>query len=290
MDEWVYQSKSEETTTRIQCPFCPTCAQSIKLCFRYGDRIKSFYVDLISAKWELINGDVIEQEQVLLALSKWRPEILSETEQIARLKAIYLRLQREANRRLNKDQRWDMLCRMQLTYLLSCLANDSKKKYVTSNGRVFTLPEASVVRILSRVAIGSNFMEKHTYSGRHSYYADLYKKIKHFDLIRQFLVVETLSAKFPQPDDGKQLERFGQLLFGEREWTDDEEQNLSDWLCGKKEFLKIYLSSSARQFDFIQRLGMKGGNWFKCTRTYCETVFSLNRYSKCPNCLEELHS
>ena len=291
MDEWVYQSKSEETTTRIQCPFCPTCAQSIKLCFRYGDRIKSFYVDLISAKWELINGDVIEQEQVLLALSKWRPEILSETEQIARLKAIYLRLQREANRRLNKDQRWGMYCHIQLTYLLSCLANDAKKKYVTSNGRVFMLPEDSVDRILSRVAIGSNCMEKHAYSGRHSYYADLHKKIKHFDLIRQYLVVETLSAKFPQPDYGKQLERFGQLLFGEREWNDEDERNLSDWLCGKKEFLKIDLSSSANSdVDFIQRLGMKGGNWFKCTRTYCETVFSLNRYSKCPNCLEELHS
>ena len=288
MDKWVYiGSNSEETIARIQCPSCPKCDQSVKLCFRYGDRIKAFYVDLISVKWDWINDDAIKLENVHRALSEWKPEILTEPEQLTRLESIYLRLQTEANRSLNKDRRWDMFCRIQLTYLLSCLASDAKKRYVTRNG-LFTLPEAAVHLILSRVAIGSNFMEKHAYSGRHSYYADLYKNIKHFDLIRQYLVVKTLSTKFPQPDDGNQ---FGQLLFGKRELSDDEEKHLTDWLCGKKEFFKVDLSSSAKSnVNFIQRLDMNGGNWFKCTRTYCEAVFSLNRYSKCPNCLDELDS
>ena len=292
MDEWVYQSNSEETIARIQCPSCPKCDQAIKLCFRYGDRIKSFYVDLISVKFEVINGELIQHEQFRHALSKWKPEILSETEQIARLKSIYFRLQRESKRRLNKDQRWDNYCRIQLTYLLSCLANDAKKKYVTSNGTVFTLPEASVNRILSRVTIYSNCMEKHAYSGRNSYYADLFTNIKHFDLIRQYLVVDALSSKFPEPDDGKQLERFGQLLDGKSKWSSVEEKNLLDCLSRKAGMFKLDISSSAKiDTDFLERLNVKAGNWFRCTETYCESVFSPNSCenitAKCPNCLDE---
>ena len=293
MDKRVYSSNGEETTVRIQCPSCPKCDKAITLCFRYGDRIKSFYVDLTSIKWELFKDDAIKQEKVRHALSKWKPKILPETEQIARLESFYLRLQTDANRSLNKDQRWDLICRIQLTYLLSCLANDAKKEYATiRNGtRVeFTLPEASVDLILNRVTVGSNFMEKHAYSG-HAYYADLFNNIKRFELIRQYLVVETLCTKFPEPSDRKQLERFGQLLFGKRKWSDDEEKNLSNWLCGKKGVLKVNLSSSAKSnVNFIQRLDMNDGNWFKCTQAYCEAVFSLNRYSKCPECLEKSDS
>ena len=294
MDKWVYNgSNSEETIARIQCPSCPKCDQSVKLCFRYGDRIKAFYVDLISVKWDWINDDAIKLENVHRALSEWKPEILTEPEQLTRLESIYLRLQTEANRSLNKDQRWDMLCRIQLTYLLSCLANDAKKKYVSNrNGtRVeFTLPEASAHIILSRVTIGSNFMEKHANSG-HAYYADLFNSIKRFDLIRQYLVVETLSTKFPEPSDRKQLERFGQLLYGKRKWSDDEEKNLLVWLRGKSAFFKVSLSSSVKSnVNFIQRLDMKGETWFKCTQSYCEAVFSVNRYSKCPECLDEADS
>ena len=85
MDEWIYQSNSEETTAIIQCPSCPKCHQSIKLCFRYGDRIKAFYADLISVKLDLINDDAIKQEKVRRALSKWKPDIVSETKQFTNL-------------------------------------------------------------------------------------------------------------------------------------------------------------------------------------------------------------
>ena len=72
------------------------------------------------------------------------------------------------------------------------------------------------------------------------------------------MLICTLSAKFPQPDDRNQ---FGQLLFGKRELSYDEEKYLTDWLCVKKEFFKVDLSSSAKSnVNFIQQLDMNGGN------------------------------
>lgn len=289
MDDWVYRSSLEETDINIQCPSCPKCKQPIKLCFRYGDLIKDFYVDLISVKLDFFKDDAIQQDKVRRALYKWKPEFVSNNEQSIRLESIYLRLQTEASRSMNRDQRWDMLCRIQLTYLLSCLANDVKKTYVShknGNKEDFTLPETSVEHILSRVTIGSNYMEKHAHSG-HGYYQDLFNAIKHFELFRQYFVVEALSARFPEPSDRKQLDRFNQLLSGKRKWSDEEEAHLVRWLACKSSCYKVSLSSSVKSnVHLIERLDMNGENWFKCTQSYCEAIFSRNRHSKCPECLE----
>ena len=152
------------------------------------------------------------------------------------------------------------------------------------------MPETSVDIILSRVIVGSNLMEKHAHSG-YAYYANLFNNIKRFEFIRRYLVVETLSKNFPEPSDRKQLERFSKLLYGQRRWSDNEEKNLSFWLRGKSSFFKVSMSSSANSnVNFIRRLDMKDGNWFKCTQTYCEAVFSVHRYSKCPECWDESDS
>lgn len=298
MDEWVKQKdESEETIRQIRSPSCPQCGKAIRLCFRYGDQIKAFHLDLISIKWAFVKDDTIRiAEQIKQALVKWKPQ-LEETEDDDhhRIKSTFLRLQSVSNcKSLSSDQRWDLLYRIQLTYLLSCIVNDSKKKYVVKkNGKKdeFTLDEPSVEQILSKISDAFLYMEKHANSG-YGFYFNLFNSLKRMDFYRQLYAVNSLSERLPKSSrvNQKQLEKIACILNSNQQWSDAEENFVVNWFEEKSSFYGINLTGSVNRANvqLVHRLGMSNETWYKCTRSFCEAVFSNSRDTKCPECLEEL--
>jgi hypothetical protein len=292
MDKWMNENYESEDTSahKIWCPSCPQCEKPIRLCFRYGDKIKAFYMDLTSIKWEFINDGTIRttqewQAKINKACDKW-----IETEMLENqlMKFTFFQLKSQFSSTFNNDQCWDLLYRIQLTSLMFCLENDAKRTYETSyNGQTvkFTLAESSREYLMSKVTMGFNYIKKHANSG-FGYYLDLHQVINRFDLHRQFFVVEALSTRLPPSSviNQTQLDRAAHLLNGK--WTDAEERNLLEWLCRVSNMYNVTLTSSAVKKKLIQRLDMSSEMWFKCALPTCEAVFSRTRYSQCPECLD----
>lgn len=293
MDDWTNEKYENELTTahKIWCPSCPQCDKPIRLCFRYGDKIKAFYVDLISIKWDFVNDGTIRTTQdwrakINKACDKWmEPEM----EENHRMKLTFSQLKNQFSSTFNNDQCWDLLYRIQLTSLMFGLANDAKKTYEMSyngNTEKFMLAESSREYLSSKITMGFNYIKKHANSGV-GYYHDLYKILNRFDLHRQYFVVEALSTRLPPCSviNQTQLDKAAHLFNGK--WTDAGERNLVEWLDRVSNLYNVTLAGSAVKKKLIQRLDMSSGEmWFKCAKPTCEAVFSLTRYSQCPECLD----
>ena len=291
MDEWINRNcDSENPTCKIQCPSCPQCKKAIRYCYRYGDQIKAFYVDLISIKWDYVKEDsgvvnhIEKMRRALVKLKETVSELHSQLESIL--------LQGVSIRSLTRDERWDLLCRMQFTYLMCHLISDSKKKYTTSLDKtkkkeMFVLAEPSVEHILKRIKTGFQFMEKNTNSGQ-GYYLDLLNMWKRLDLHRQYFAVEALSTIVPPSVriDRRQFDKAVSVLDKRQQWTETEEKELQEWLERKSNFFNVNLTSTAKK-KLVCRLDMSNETWFKCSLPSCEAVFSLNRHPKCPECLDQ---
>ncbi|XP_045029940.1 NFX1-type zinc finger-containing protein 1 isoform X2 [Daphnia magna] len=291
MDEWINgNGESEDTVCNIRCPSCPQCRRAIRDCFRYGDKIKEFYVDLISIKWEVAKDD----KEVFSYIEKIRKSLTklktTEVEFEAQLNSVLI--QGVCLRSLSRDQRWDLLYRMQITYLLCYLVKDAKKKYsmdsIEQNKKkdVFVLSDTAVEYVKTRASIGFKYMEKYANSGQ-GYYLELLSAWKRFDLHRQFFVVDTLSATVPASVrvDQRQLDKASHLLNG-NQWTSIEENYLLEWLDRKSKFFSVNLASSVNK-TLIQRLNMSSELWMKCTIPSCEAVFCRSRHPQCPECLDQ---
>ena len=291
MDDWVYQYfESENPTCKIKCPSCPQCKKAIRHSFRYGDKIKAFYVDLISIKWDYFKDD----STVVYHIEKMRHSLVklksTGSELHAQLESILL--QGVAIRSLTRDQRWDLLYRMQFTYLMHCLIHDSKKLYAasfdkTKKKEMFVLDEPSVEHILEQVKMGFFYMEKYAQSGQ-GYYLDLLNAWKRFDLHRQYFALKALSTIVPSSVriDDRQLGKAVYILNKRQQWTETEENNLVWWLERKSDFYNVILASTAKK-KLKQRLDMSNEMWLKCSLPTCEAVFSLARHSNCPECLDQ---
>lgn len=291
MDEWINgNGESEDTVCNIRCPSCPQCRRAIRDCFRYSDKIKEFYVDLISIKWEVAKDD----KEVFSYIEKIRKSLTklktTEVEFEAQLNSVLI--QGVCLRSLSRDQRWDLLYRMQITYLLCYLVKDAKKKYsmdsIEQNKKkdVFVLSDTAVEYVKTRASIGFKYMEKYANSGQ-GYYLELLSAWKRFDLHRQFFVVDTLSATVPASVrvDQRQLDKASHLLNG-NQWTSIEENYLLEWLDRKSKFFSVNLASSVNK-TLIQRLNMSSELWMKCTIPSCEAVFCRSRHPQCPECLDQ---
>ncbi len=293
MDEWVNRKdESEEPIRQIRFPSCPQCGKAIRQCFRYGDQIKAFYLDLIGIKWVYVKDETIRiVGKVKQALNKWKPQI-AETEDDDRIKSTFLRLTSLSNcNNLSSDQRWDLIYRIQLLYLMSCIVNDSKKKYAMKKEE-FTLNE-SVEHIVCEISSAFLYMEKNSNSG-FGYYFDLFVALKRLDLYRQYYAVNSLSERLPKSNrvNQKQLEKVAHLLNNNQRLTDAEENFLVNWFEEKSAFYEINLTSSFNRANvqLVQRLDMSKETWYKCTRSFCEAVFSKTCDKKCPECLDELEA
>ena len=291
MDDWIYQDyESENQNCKIQCPSCPQCKKAIRHCFRYGDKIKAFYVDLISIKWEYAKDDCkvadhIEKMRKSLAKLK-----ATGSELHAQLETILV--QGVSICSLTRDQRWDLLYRMQFSYLMYYLIIDSKKKYSasfdkTKKKEMFTLAELSVEHILELVKSGFQYMDKYANSGQ-GYYLELLNAWKLLDLHRQYFAVKALSIIVPSSVriDERQLDKAVGILNKRQQWTENEENDLVEWLGRKSNFYNVNLASTAKM-KLKQRLDMSSETWFKCALPSCEAIFSLTRHPKCPECLDQ---
>jgi hypothetical protein len=275
MDDWMnenYESK-ETNVHKIWCPSCPQCEKPIRLCYRYGDKIKAFYVDLISIKWNFVNDGTIRttqewQAKINKACDKWiEPESASENHP---LKLTFSHLKAEFNRSFSNDQCWDLLYRIQLTALTYYLANDAKKTYeINYNGKKekFPLAKSSKEYLLNKVTMGLNYMKKHANTGV-GYYVDLYKVLNRFDLHRQYFVVEALSTRLPPSTliNQTQLDKAAHLFNGVEKWTDAGERTLVDWFSRISNMYNVTLISTSGDSvkkKFIQRLDMSNETWLK---------------------------
>lgn len=280
---------NENPICKIQCPSCPRCKKAIRHCYRYGDQIKAFYIDLPSIKWDYVKDDSIvvnHIEKIRRTLIKWKGDV---SELDAQLESILL--QGVSIRNLNRDQCWDLLYRMQFTYLMCYLISDSKKKYAasldkTKKKEMFLLAEPSVEHILERIKTGFHFMEKYANSGQ-GYFQDLLNVWKRLDLHRKYFALETLSAIAPPSVriDARQLDKAASVLNKRQQWTETEENDLEEWLDRKSIFFNVNLTSTAKK-KLRWRLDMSDETWFKCSLPSCEAVFSLTRYPQCPECLD----
>lgn len=291
MDDWVNQNfESEKLTSKIKCPSCPQCKKVIRHSFRYGDKIKAFYVDLISIKWDYVKDDsgvvyhIEKMRQSLVKLKATGSELHAQLDPIL--------LQGVSIRSLTRDQRWDLLYRMQFTYLMFHLIHDSKKKYVasfdkTKKKETFVLAEPSVEHILEQVKMRFCYMEKYALSGQ-GYYLDLLNAWKRLDLHRQYFVVKALSNILPPSVriDERQFDKAICILNKRQQWTETDENDLVGWLNRKSDFYNVNMSSTAKK-KLKQRLDMSNGAWLKCSLPTCEAVFSLTRHSECPECLDQ---
>jgi hypothetical protein len=298
MDKWVNQKdKSEENLRQIRSPSCPQCLKAIRLCFRYGDQIKAFHLDLISIKWAFVKDETIHAaEKLKKAMLEWKPQMEdTEDDDHRGIESTYLRLQSVSScKNLSSDQRWDLIYCLQLNYLMSCLVKDTKKKYVVKkNGKKdeFTLDEPSVEHILSKISTALLYIEKKANSV-YGLYFNLLSLLKRLDLYRQFYAVNSLSDRLPKSSrvNQKQLEKVACLLNMDQQcWNDAEENFVLNWFEEKSSFYGITLTGlfNRANVQVTQRLCMSNEMWYKCTRPYCEAVFSNCRDTKCPECLED---
>ena len=290
MDKWieVYREVDHETIRQIQCPSCPCCQQPIRQSFRYGDQIKEYYLDLTTVKFNFSVDRFASSDKIRPIVNKLQSNFLG-----ADYDVYVEKINRQANSisTLNGGQRWDLLYRAQLTFLLSCIVDDAKKGYAVpiagNKGKPeIHLDKSAVDLVLNKVSLLLRVINKHQiYEG---YYVELFHAVKRYDLYRQYLTFVAFSKAFPDTirTNQKELEQARAVLTAIC-WDEDNQNYLVDWLARKCTFYKVNLTGSvAKKLKLYKRLTMNGEHWFKCGRDSCEFIFSTYRFDQCPECLD----
>lgn len=291
MDNWMKMDQEEyqEPIRQIQCPSCPICQQPIRQNYRYGDQIKGFYLDLTAVKFNFSDDRFASSEIIRPIINKLRTNIPAVDYGVS---VETIKRQGNSISSLNRDLRWDLLYRAQLTFLLSCIVDDSKKGYPVAIGKhkgkteVF-LDGKSLDLLMNKVSLTLQFMNNNPNCGQ-GLYVELFNIVKRYDLYRQYLAIIAISNVFPDSIriDQRQLDKADSILTGIR-WNEEDEKYLVDWLGRKCSFYKVnLLGSVAKKLKLYRRLTMNGDHWFKCTRASCEFIFSVWRFEQCPECLE----
>ena len=261
MDEWMIAE--DKISKDVECPSCPQCGTPVRLCFRYGDVIKSFYEDLISIKLECA-----KDEPKLLAsdsdLGLMKNVILSTNwdcgEQLMKAlldKAI------DHSSQLKRDERWELASRLHLAYRYGCLVNDLNRS-------------SSSTELLVRAKAVLAILKKKTNMGQ-KFYATLLKEWNRLEFLRKLQIAQQFEIK------PKSLVKVSELL--ERRLTEDEEDFVASILSQCEAQTDGMMSSSAKkEIRFVHQLSFGETNWTKCLRPNCEAVFPLTRFKLCPEC------
>lgn len=274
----------------IKCPSCPDCGQFVRLSFRYGDLIKSFYEDLISIKLEYGKDKARVKDKAYKELVKLLTKpIMKDCGLVDSLKTIMAGA--ELHHQLNREKRWDVASQLLVAYHYACLVCDVKKSYVyyekknKKNSKNLILDASFTDLLLRKATAVLAVLVKRPNAGQ-NFYLRLLEDWDRLDLQRQLFVAEKIAQTFQSGRiDPTPLAAASQLLAAGRGLTEEEKTNLCNMLDLYSATFQVSLSSSAKnEIQFVPQLDFDSETWWKCLRPNCETIFPQTRSAYCPEC------